>query len=128
MCSYWGSDLGRKRRDKAKRGIPQKGWSKQCDTKVRYIDGGERKYLLGEDVWIGDDGGDEGWFLLLEEVVCDQYYEYLDAEKIILQGLGLIKAKEVLLNREKGVWVLAGGLHPEVQNMFPREPRQVDTA
>ena len=96
MLLYWGSDFGRKRRYKFKLVIPQKGWDKHCGTEVCHIDGGRRKYILGEDVWVGndgDEGGNEGWFLSLEEVVCDHNYADLDAETILLHHLGFIEAE-----------------------------------
>ena len=43
MSCYWGSDIGRKRRDKVKMGIPHKEWDQLCGTEVRQIDGGGSK-------------------------------------------------------------------------------------
>ena len=80
MYCYWGIELRRKRRDKVKGGSPGKVGSQQCGTEVHRIDCGGSKYLLGEDVGIGNDGGDEGWFLLMEERVCDQHYTDTTAE------------------------------------------------
>ena len=48
-------------------GIPHNEWAQRCGTEVRRIDGGGSKYLLGEDVWVVNEGGNEGWFLSLEE-------------------------------------------------------------
>ena len=45
---------------------------------------------MGKDVWIGNDGGDEGFFLLLEEGICDQHSADIDAETIILQRFGFV--------------------------------------
>ena len=82
----------------------------------------------GEDVWVGNEGVNEGLFLSLEEGVCDNNSADLDTDKILLQHIGFIEAEEVILDREKGVSVLAGNLHPEVQKRVSREPRQVDAA
>ena len=40
-----------------------------------------------------------------------------------MKHLGFVEAEERLLDRDKGVWVLAGDLHPEVQKRFRRETR-----
>ena len=96
MHCYWGSELRRKRRDELKRGRPLKEWDQRCGTEVCQIYGGESKYLLGEDVWVVDDGnegGNEDWLLSLEEVVCDHNYADLDSKTILLQNLGFIKAE-----------------------------------
>ena len=54
------------------------------------VDSGCRKYFLGEDFLIGNNGGEEGWFLLMEEGVCDQHSSDLEAEAILLQRLGFV--------------------------------------
>ena len=69
MRRYWGTDLMRKRRDEVKDGDPWNGWAQQFCTWLRRVDGGWRKYLLGEDFWIINNGGAESLFLSLEEVV-----------------------------------------------------------
>ena len=86
----------------------------QCGTEVLRIYGGGRIYLLTEDVWIGGDGGDEGWFISLEEGVYDQNSVDIDSETILLQSIGFVEAEEGILYQEKIVWVLASGLQPEV--------------
>ena len=48
------------------------------------------KYLLEEDVWISDNYGEEVWFLLLEERVCNQHSYYPDAKTMLLQSLGFV--------------------------------------
>ena len=73
-------------------GSPRKGRDQRFGTEVRRIDGGGRKYLLGEDFWISNDGGDEGWFMSLEEGVCYQHSADLDYETILLQSIGFIEA------------------------------------
>ena len=50
---------------------------------------GWSKDLLGADVWISNNGGEEGWFLSLEEGVYNQHSTDLDVKKIFLQRLGL---------------------------------------
>ena len=62
-----GSDLGGDSRDEFKSGSLQRGWDQKFGAKVRQVDGGGSKYLLGEDVWVGYEGVNEGWFLSLEE-------------------------------------------------------------
>ena len=39
------------------------------------------------DVWISDNGGEEGWFMLQKYGVCNQNYNYPDSEKILLHRL-----------------------------------------
>ena len=60
---------------------------------------------------IGNDGDNEGWFLLLEEGVFSQHSADLDAKTILLQSLGLVEDEEGLRYRKKGVWVLVSVLH-----------------
>ena len=54
------------------------------------MDGGWRKYLLGEYVWIINNGGGEVWFLLMEEGVCNQNSADIDAEAILLKRLSFV--------------------------------------
>ena len=103
MCRYWGSELRRKRRGEVKRGGPQKGWAQQYVIDVCRIDGVRKKYLLGEDVWIANDGKDDGWFMDLEEGVCNPDFADLDAEMILLQRPGLVEFEEGIFHRDKGI-------------------------
>ena len=103
MRRYWGSDLRTKRRDKVKGGSPRKGWDQRCGTEVRRIDGGRREYFLGEDVWIGNDDGGEGWFLLLYEGVCNWNSADIHAETILLQRIVFVEDKEGIRYWDKGV-------------------------
>ena len=52
------------------------------------------RYLLGDDFWVENDGGNDSRFLLLEEGVYDQNSADLDAEKILLQRLGFLRMKK----------------------------------
>ena len=38
--------------------------------------------LMGEDIWISDNGGEGSWVLLQEEGLCDQHYADPDAKTI----------------------------------------------
>ena len=99
MCCYWKSYIWGKRKEKVKRGGPHKGCSQKCGTEVLRINSGRRKYLLGGDILVGNEGVNEGWFLLLEEGLCDQHYVDLDANTILLNLLGFNESEGVLLDR-----------------------------
>ena len=83
---------------------------------------------MGEDVWISDNGGDEGCFLSLEEEVCDQNSADTDTKTIILQIIIFFYSEVVLLYRNKGVWVLVRVLHQESQKIILCDPGHVETA
>ena len=83
--------------------IPQKGWYQWRGTEFRGKVGNGSKYLLGEDVWIGDDGRDEVLFLSLEEGFCDRHSADLEPEIILLKCPVFVESKEGLLNRDKVV-------------------------
>ena len=55
---------------------------------------------------VENEEGNEGWFLSLEEGVCDKNSSDLDANTILLNCLGFNEAEEVLLD------VLAVNLQP----------------
>ena len=65
---------------------------------------------MREHAWVGDYGRDEGWFLSLEEGVCNQHSTDIDSKKIFLKLLIFVEYEDEILYRDEGVEVLLGGL------------------
>ena len=65
---------------------------------------------------VGNEEGNEGWFMSLEVGVCDNNSSDLDTNTILLNCLGFNEDEELILD------VLTGNLQPYVQKRVSHDP------